>query len=332
MPPPLRFAASSKGAAAFALVAVPYIVAYKKAPASVTAHQREALLLTAKGRELQRDWVFAHSVWGGYKRNVVNGLTAFNYGRVDHAWIYKDYGHGIVDPLTGVLLWLGALAVLVSVVRRRGPPWALLPLTSFLVLWLSYAFVVGQAPDYSRMLIVLPFVAYLAVEGVRALAALAGRMLSGRRRFPRLAPAIPVAVAAVLAIGVWNGFIAWDYIDQGRVAGDDIGNTGRYVERYSRNPKQHFYIAADEVQFKYYEWGWPSIWVDRLRIFASDDYQVGGVIPPSTLGQFNASAPFIVFTRADLWSQVKSQFESRYPDARVHQITPDGRLVAVNVT
>ena len=37
-------------------------------------------------------------------------------GRVDHAWIYLDYGHGIVDPLTGRLLWIGALVVLV---RRR---------------------------------------------------------------------------------------------------------------------------------------------------------------------------------------------------------------------
>jgi hypothetical protein len=47
----------------------------------------------------------------------------------------------------------------------------LLPLTSFLALYLIYAFAVGQAPDYSRMLIILPFVAYLVAEAVRAVAA-----------------------------------------------------------------------------------------------------------------------------------------------------------------
>lgn len=317
--------------AGFALVAGPHLIAYEKAPAALKEHQQETLLLTKKGRELQRDWVFAHSVWAGYKRNVINGLTAFNYGRVDHAWIYLDYGHGIVDPLTGVLLWVGALAVLVRTVRRRGPPWALLPLTSFLVLWLVYAFVVGQAPDYSRMLIVLPFVAYLVAEAVRALAQVARRLVAGRPRFARVAPALPVAAAAVFAIGVWNGFIAWDYIDKGRVAGDAIGNTGRYVERYSRNPKEHFYIAADEVQFKYFTWGWPSMWQDRLKMFAANDLQVGYVVAPASLGSFSASAPFVVFTRADLWTQVQYEFRSRYPEVRVDNVTPDGRLIALNV-
>jgi hypothetical protein len=136
----------------------------------------------------------------------------------------------------------------------------------------------------------------------------------------------------VLAIGVWNGFIGWDYIHKGQVNGDDIGSTGRYVEKYSRNPKEHFYIAADEVQFKYYQWGWPSMWQERLRIFTANDLQVGYVIAPSSLGQFSASGPFVVFARADLWSQVQDEFRSRYPDVRVHDVTPDGRLIALNVT
>jgi len=317
--------------AAFALVATPYAIAYHNAPPALKTHQQESTLLTEKGRKLQQSWVFADSVWAGYKRNVVNGLTAFNYGRVDHAWIYRDYGHGIVDPLTGVLLWIGALAVLVRAVRRRGPPWALLPLVSFLVLWITYAFVVGQAPDYSRMLIVLPFVAFLAAEAVRTLAGYVRRLLSARWRW-RLSPALPVAVAAVLAIGVWNGFIAWDYIHKGQVTGDDIGSTGRYVERHSVNPNQRFYLAANEGQWKYYEWGWPSAWEDRIRMFASNDFQVAGVIQPYALREFSATAPFTVFTRGDLWSQVRADFENRYPQARVHRITPDGRLVAVAVT
>ncbi len=316
--------------AGFVLVGTPYLIAYEKAPPLLKAHQQEATLLTAKGRKLQQDWVFAHSIWGGYKRNVINGLTAFNYGRVDHAWIYKDYGHGIVDPLTGALLWIGALAVLIRVIRRRGPPWPLLPLVAFLVLWLSYAFLIGQAPDYSRMLIVLPFVAYLVAEAVRALTEVARGLLAARWRLA-FSPALPFAIGALLAIGVWNGFIAWDYIHKGKVTGDDIGSTGRYIQSHDANPNQRFFIAADEVQWKYYDWGWPSVWEDRMRIFSASDTQVAGVIAPSTLAEFSASKPFTVFTRGDLWSQVKDNFETRYPDARVQSITPDGRLVAVAV-
>jgi hypothetical protein len=51
--------------------------------------------------------------------------------------------------------------------RRRADPWPLLGLTGFLTLWLLYAFVIGQAPDYARMLPMLPLVAYLATEAVR---------------------------------------------------------------------------------------------------------------------------------------------------------------------
>jgi hypothetical protein len=317
--------------AAFALVATPYLIAYQKAPAALKQHQREALLVTEQGRKLQQGWVFAHTEWGGYWRNIKNGLTAFNMGRVDHAWIYQDYGHGIVDPLSGILLWVGALVVVVRAVRRRGPPWPLLPLTSFLVLWLAYAFLVNEAPDYSRMLIILPFVAYLVTEAVRAVVGAAARLLAPRWRFG-LAPALPLAALVLLGLGVWNGFIGWDYIHKGEVAGDDIGNTGRYVTTHSRNPSERFYLAADEGQWQYFVWGWPSIWEDRLRMFASNGAQVAGVIPPTTVGAFNAAPPFVVFMRADLWSNQQQAFLQRYPQARTDRVTPDGRLIAVDVS
>src|SRR5204863_373028 len=118
-----------------------------------------------------------------------------------------------------------------------------------------------------------------------------------------LAPALPLAAVAILAIGVWNGFIGWDYIHKGQVTGDDIGSTGRYVQRYSGNPNEHFYLAADQTRYPYYAWGWPSIWIDRLRIFSKDESQIAGVIDPSTVGQFAAVPPFVVFMRSDVWSR-----------------------------
>jgi hypothetical protein len=312
----------------FVLVAAPYVVAYLKAPADLKHHQREALLLTHDGRVLQQHWVFADSEWGGIKKNIDYGLTAFNTDRVDHAYIYPNYGHGIVDPLTGVLLWLGAATVLVRAVRRRGSPWSLFPLVGFLVLWLVFAFIVGQAPDYPRMLVILPFVAYLVTEGVRLLAAIAGRLAPSRAR---LATAPAIAVGAVAAIGVWNGFIGWDFIDWGRATGDDIGSTGRFVQKHSDIPGERFYLAADQGAGRYYVWGTPDMWQERLRIFAARDSQIGGVVDPNTLDQFAATPPFVIFMRPQLWSGVKSDFERRYGHVRVHQVTPDGSHLAIGV-
>ena len=316
------------GTAAFVLVALPYVVAYLQAPADLKQHQREALLLTRDGRVLQEHWVFAHSIGEGIRKNIVNGLTAFNSDHVDEAFIYPNWGHGIVDPLTGALLWLGVATVLVQAVRRKGKPWKLFPLVAFLVLWLQFAFVVGQAPDYPRMLIVLPFVAYLVTEGIRLLAGLA-RLVP----WPRLAPFAPVAVAgaAVLAVGTWNGFIGWDFIHEGQYYGDDIGGTGRFVQSHSGIPGERFYISADEGSLNYYVWGTPDIWRQRLQMFTRDDTQVGGVIDPRQLPQFSANPPFVIFMRSELWNRVRNDLEQRYRNIGVHRITPDGLHLAVGV-
>jgi 4-amino-4-deoxy-L-arabinose transferase-like glycosyltransferase len=321
-----RVAVARVGAVAlagFALVAAPYVVAYLKAPADLTHHQREALLLTKDGRELQKGWVSEDSVWGGIAKNIEWGLGAFNNDHVDEAFIYPNFGHGIVDPLTGALLWLGALALLVQAIRRRGPPWAIFPLVSFVVLWLVFAFLVGQAPDYPRMLVILPFVAYLVTVAIRFLAGLAGRYSK------RAAPA--VAVAALLAIGTWNGFIGWDFIHAGQFYGDDIGGTGRFVQSHSDIPGERFFISADQASLNYYVWGTPEIWMQRLQLFAREDSQVAGVVDPSVLPQFNVQPPFVIFMRAELWNHVKHDFLQRYPHLGVHEVTPDGLHLAIGV-
>jgi 4-amino-4-deoxy-L-arabinose transferase-like glycosyltransferase len=315
-------------AAGFILVVGPYLVAYLKAPADLTLHQREALLLTRDGRELQKQWVSADSIWGGIATNIEWGLGAFNNGHVDEAFIYPNYGHGIVDPLTGALLWLGALTVLLQAIFRRGPPWRLFPLVGFLVLWLVFAFLVGQAPDYPRMLVILPFVALLVTGAIRVLAGAAS--LVAMPRLARAAPAL-AAAAVLLAIGTWNGLIGWDFIHTGQSRGDDIGGTGRFIQSHSHIPGERFYISADQDNLAYYEWGTPHIWKERLQMFTRDDSQVGGVVHPGLLPRFNVQPPFVIFMRSELWKRVKTEFEQRYPNVGVHEITPDGLHLAVGV-
>jgi hypothetical protein len=177
--------------------------------------------------------------------------------------------------------------------------------------------------------VILPFVALLVTEGIRLLAGAAARV-GVMPRLRRVAPAA-VAVAALLAIGTWNGFIGWDFIDSGQFYGDDIGGTGRFVQSHSGIPGERFYIAADQGSLAYYTWGTPDIWRQRLQLFTREDSQVGGVVEPTLLPRFNAAPPFVIFMRAELWNRVKDDFERRYGHVGVHEITPDGLHLAVGV-
>jgi hypothetical protein len=44
------------------------------------------------------------------------------------------------------------------------------------------------------------------------------------------------------------------------------------------------------------------------------------------------SLVFLGAMQSGLWSQARTRFRGRYPQARTDEITPDGRLVAVRVT
>ena len=62
-------------------------------------------------------------------------------------------------------------------------------LGGFLSLWLSFAFLVNKAPNYTRLLITLPFVAFLVTEAVRW-------MVGRWRSIPRELPSWPQASSA----------------------------------------------------------------------------------------------------------------------------------------
>ena len=314
------------GLAGCVLVAGPVIVASLKATPEQNAQQREALLVFPEARELQKDWVFASSEAAGYTKNVRYGLTAFNNRVQDHAWNYPNGGHGFVDPLTGALLWLGVAVVTVRLIRSRADPWPLLPLASFLVLWLALALLVNKAPNYPRLLITLPFVAYLVTEAIRSIAGLFPRLYRSdqvdRSRLVRVA----VAVLLVGAIAAWNLTIASDFVERGRAAGDDIVSTGRYIESLRDRPGITFHMAASDA-WPYYVWGFPWMWIDRMRLFAHEG-QVHDIVRPDRTAAFSARTPFVLFMSRDLWARAGAALERRYPQGGLENVVPDGKLVA----
>jgi 4-amino-4-deoxy-L-arabinose transferase-like glycosyltransferase len=310
----------------FALLAGPNIVAEKQSTreelggdTSPTAQ----LLLFEDGRKVQRDWVFASSIADGVKTNIKWGLGTFNNKVVDHSWIYENHGHGFVDPLSGILLWIGVGVVVVALVRRRAGPGALLALVGFLSLWLSFAFFVNKAPNYTRLLIALPFVAYFVTVAVRAIA----ERVQSRYGFRHAVAAVALGAAALLA--VWNLSIAWDFVQKGRQNGDDIGSTGRYIASVRDRPGQAFYIAAS-TSIPYYKWGTQGAWQSRMRAFARPGQTVD-IVEPLLMPEFDRQPPFSVFMRQDVWMNASDELKARYPQVRVKKILSDGTLVVADV-
>jgi 4-amino-4-deoxy-L-arabinose transferase-like glycosyltransferase len=304
------------------LTATPIIYAESQVPSSEASGQRDSLLIYNDAREEQKAWVFEDSQFDAYMQNVKFGLGTFNDNVVDHGWIYPNYGHGFVDPLTGILLWFGVGVVGIALLRRRREDeGALLMLGGFLILWLSFAFVVNKAPNYTRLLVTLPFVAFLVTEAVR--------WLAGRWRSLPRAPALIVA-GFLSAIVVWNLGIAWDYIQDGRRDGEPIGSTGRYVESHKDAPGQIFYVATSPAQ-PYYVWGDDSASLLRVRYFVDNPSQVGTAIDPVSLRNFRAPPPFSLFMRREAWQSAATELADTFPRGRIRNITPDGARVVLEV-
>lgn len=94
---------------------------------------KQQLLIFEEGRKVQQDWIFAKSPQEAVKKNIISGLTTFNNKANDLGWIYPNLNHGFVDPFSGVMLWLGILAVLCDFVRKKIEPFPLLMLSGFFV-------------------------------------------------------------------------------------------------------------------------------------------------------------------------------------------------------
>jgi hypothetical protein len=309
------------GLAGFVLMAGPNVIA----EANVTnaspesQPQKDSLMIFRLGREKQKEWVFKSTFAEAYKINVKWGLTAFNNKVVDHGFIYVNSGHGFVDPLTGILLWFGVGLIAVRLVRRRAGEAALLALVSFVILWFSFALIVNKAPNYTRLLVTLPFVAYFVTEAVR--------WLAGRWRSVPYAPVV-LTGAALLALVVWNLAIAQDFIRDGQRFGDSIGSTGRYAAAHRDTPGVRFYLAVSDAAI-YYNWGGAAS-VDRLQFFVKSPDQVVA-IDPYDLRNFGAPAPFYLFMTRDMWQNSAKELKDAYPRGRIRKVMPDGTRVVLEV-
>ena len=250
------------------------------------------------------------------KTNVINGLTAFNNGIHNQSSIYVNFGHGFVDPLTGVLLWVGVLAVLW---RRARSLEDLLAITGFLTLFFVLSFVVTKAPSYTRMLLFLPFTTYLVMQGLVA-AGQGSAWLAGRSRSADLARLQRWGMAAVVGfVAIMNLTIYGAYVIGGIKNGHGVGATVRYVEaRQGETPYAYYFVTGphDIYDADGQDWRW---WEYNFRQFAGAG-QTMRLVPPEQTPSFDFQVPATLFMNNELWQEFGNGLRSRYPRPGISKV------------
>ena len=254
----------------FGLCAAPMLLATWETGEAAVRYSREQTVLTPEGRRINLEWTKASSEAAALLDNAVRGLTAFNNNRPDGSAAYVNAGHGFVDPLTGVLVWIGVLAVLL----RRKRAFDFLVLMGFVLTWGVVGILSNKNPAYCRMLVVLPFAAFLAAQGAWWLSFGLKRCFKRLGRRPHGQPTAGAARAtraAVLgclaaAVTLLNGWILYDHYRQGVDPGDTVGATVRYVAAQAAAPVRVIYFVTGE-DFPYYWFGgdfW-TVWLWEFK-------------------------------------------------------------------
>ena len=207
----------------FVISAGPMAIAAGQGPQAQYEYPKQVTILTAQGRDLVRAWEGTLDTNTALLKNLMNGLGTFNNNMTDRAMIYVNSGYGFVDPLTGVLLWAGIISMWA---RHRSRELHLLAITGFLVIWLSLSFFTTKNPSYSRLLVILPFVVLLAMEGSKWLAAVATKYLAGMLGMPKRNTVCVVVTVLVAVIVGWNLKIYGKYVAEGFYQREVVGTRG----------------------------------------------------------------------------------------------------------
>ncbi len=318
------------GLTGFALVVAPLVAGSMRATENpgAFAYQREQLLFFRESQLQQQEWVEAATLVEAVQTNIIQGLTAYNSGLHDNGYLYYNPGHGFVDPLTGILLWVGVIWTATKLREKKLEDY--LMLSGFVVPWLTFSFITNKAPSYTRMLITLPFVVYLTLRGIEFVAGRFGPLVSKRLpRIRRLLSEGRVAGALVAVIAIWNLGSYTDYVVTGLVERESVGATSRYIQARISDENHAFYLAADH-QHEFFGGGEPWHWEEWIRFFAGDDSQVE-VISPQTKELDLGEGPFTALMTREVWEMNAACLTSRYPQRQVHDLTADGWYLAIEV-
>jgi hypothetical protein len=297
-------------------------------------------LLTRSGLDEQKDNMNAKTDMEAIWINVRNGLETFNWPIPDAQGIYWHPNFGFVDPITGLMIWVGLIGIILLRKKRAAIKEAdILCLSGFISLDLLYTFVVNYAPNYTRLFAILPFLAYLSAYGVQFTADLLRKLIEliTGRKLPGLSKVFFVPFIVLAA--AYNLFAMYKYLQEGDVYGDVVTPIYRIIERESKVPNKTFMLAADD-KYKFFLWREPSDWIVwmgsetlpvRLKIITSDQLKDGLKLDMKNQETQLAGRPFRLFLNKQLWAAIQPTFEKTYPNFSITRIVPDGQQLTIDV-
>ena len=319
----------------FFLVILPLLTAMLKQDEFLEGNiefQRRASLLHSEGRQVQKEWFNAESVSEGIKINIIRGITTYNNFEEDLSSNYWNPGHGFLDPLTGIFLWIGFLIILSNYVLRKDERNVLI-LAGFVTYLLVFSFIVNRMPNYPRLLVVLPFVSYLAIIGLECTSGMISKFITKLQK-TKITSKFRVKnvffVLFLITIVFLNLNILSDYIKRGINEGNELGGTARYIEKRNNIEGYAFYLATADHEHRYYFHGYVEDWVSWFGYFVEED-QHSQILSPDEMSNLTFTLPFTVFMTDSLWDQKRDIITRRYPNYTIHNIKPDGSNLAIEV-
>ena len=301
---------------AFILTILPITVKTNSSSQEYTGYAKEQITLFKEGRELQQSWSGADTSTSAVKANILSGLGMFNSQVSDRGYVYPNDGHGFVDPVSGMLIWVGLSIIFVSWVRGKRKPGDLFGAEGFLIIWLLFTFFLTKNPNYTRLLIILPFTTYLVVTAIRK--------ISHRFAWPS-----DIALLVTLAIVSSNLIIFSDFALEGLSTGNDVGGTARIVESKKNIPEYNFYLVSDE-QYPYYSWGDKSQWQSWISFFTTENQRTT-IVSPEEFSIESVEIPATIFLNKSLWNMYQASLNSEYSNPLVTELKLDGSLLAVEI-
>lgn len=280
-------------------------------------YYRKQLLIFPEGR--------GPNILESIKNNAMRGLTIFNNNIPDNGWIYPNPNHGFVDPLSGILIWIGVLILLVKSKKSEAEK---LMLGSFFLILFTISFIVNKAPHYNRASVILPFAIFLTAEAIRSISIVTEKVFIKLFRNNSYLHKIGLTTFLILVsvIIIWNLMILKDFIDQGFGEGNYYGGGVRYVEARKNFPTYHFVLATNEQD------PWKRTWVPHVTTRS----QKFTLISPEALNPpnntlINIKDPFTIFMSETVWQMTQKNLLEQYPNLKLHRIMPDGSLLAIEV-
>lgn len=313
----------------FILVVLPVLLATITQPKQAFEYQKQQFLVYPEGRALEQTWTGAADGYSAWKINITKGLLMFNKPFHDEGYIYPNYDHGFVDGISGVLLWIGLVVVCVRLCTKKRTLLDVLSLVGFATLYLSFAFLITKAPNYTRLLVILPFVAYFILEALWFPIWVWQKSVPQGRSISKWFITSVVTIPMVVAIVFLNTYIFTQFAQVALVKGNDVGGTARFVAGRT-GIRNHVWIIAADTQHMYYSWGEAWQWKDWLGFF-SGPTQHTLVVPPENLEDTTWSANTTIFMNNAVWRMYKTYVTAHHPRYTLSNITPDGRLIAIEI-